>query len=83
MARRETTGLVLAAGGARGAYQAGVLAELLPVLAVDGATPEVITGTSVGALTGVLLAATAHETPQHQAETLLGHWSTTSRSDVL
>ncbi len=50
-------GVVLAGGGARGAYEIGALAELLPRLPQDE-RPRVIVGTSVGALNAAYLAAT-------------------------
>jgi NTE family protein len=66
-------GLVLAGGGARGAYELGVLRQLLPWLAarlkeepgwpddidVETWRPHIIVGTSVGALNAAFLAATA------------------------
>ncbi len=53
-------GLVLAGGGARGAYEVGVLSVLLPYLEARGERPGIIVGTSIGALNGAYLAATAH-----------------------
>ncbi len=53
------TGLVLTAGGARGAYQAGVLKRLgeIPALC-DGPSPfAVVTGASAGAINGTTIAA--------------------------
>lgn len=46
-------GLVLAGGGAKGAYQAGVLQYLCEV----GFEPHIIAGTSIGALNGAVLSA--------------------------
>ena len=43
--------LVLAGGGARGAYEAGVLSVLLPALPRDQ-RPNLIVGASVGAVNG-------------------------------
>ena len=57
---RGPVGLVLAGGGARGAYEAGALSVLLPVLEQRGQRPRVVVGTSVGALNAGFLAATAH-----------------------
>jgi NTE family protein len=58
---RPTVGLVLTGGGARSAYQVGVLlalAELLP----RGRNPfQVIVGTSAGAVAASVLAAEAHQ----------------------
>jgi NTE family protein len=56
----ERIGLVLAGGGARGAYEVGVLATLLPALEKRGQRPSVILGTSVGALNAAFAAANAH-----------------------
>ncbi|WP_125704446.1 patatin-like phospholipase family protein [Lacticaseibacillus daqingensis] len=44
-----TIAIVLGGGGARGAYQAGVLAALLEA----GVVPDLLLGTSIGALNGV------------------------------
>jgi NTE family protein len=51
--------LVLAGGGARGAYEAGVLSVILPALPEDE-RPNIIVGASVGAINGAYIAAT-HE----------------------
>jgi NTE family protein len=57
---REEVGLVLAGGGARGAYEVGALSELLPRLKPEE-RPRVIVGTSVGAVNAAYLAATADQ----------------------
>jgi NTE family protein len=49
--------LVLAGGGARGAYEAGVLSALLPALPANQ-RPNLIVGSSVGAVNGAYVAAT-------------------------
>jgi NTE family protein len=56
----ERIGLVLAGGGARGAYEAGALSVLMPALEERGQRPRVILGTSVGAINAVFAAANAH-----------------------
>src|SRR5690349_20988545 len=48
--------LVLAGGGARGAYEAGALSALLPALPPDQ-RPNLIVGSSVGAVNGAYVAA--------------------------
>lgn len=53
-------GLVLAGGGARGAYEVGALTVLLPYLEARGERPGIIVGTSIGALNAAYLAATAN-----------------------
>ena len=52
-------GLVLSGGGARGAYEVGVLSALAPVLEERGERPRVIVGTSAGALNAAYLGAGA------------------------
>jgi NTE family protein len=59
MARRSKVGLVLAGGGARGAYEIGALSVLLPALEERGERPTVVVGASVGAINAVYLAGTA------------------------
>jgi len=60
----ESIGLVLAGGGARGAYEIGALSVLLPWLE-EQERPDIIVGTSIGALNGAYLAAHAHEDLEH------------------
>src|SRR5665213_4281494 len=57
---RGPVALVLAGGGARGAYEAGALSVLLPLLEKRGERPRILIGTSVGALNVSFLAANAH-----------------------
>jgi NTE family protein len=64
---KEKVALVLAGGGARGAYEAGALSVLLPALEAQGLRPRIIVGTSVGALNGAYLAARAHEPAERVA----------------
>ena len=52
-ARNPQIGLVLAGGGAKGAYHAGALCYLAEI----GLQPQIIAGTSIGALNGAALAA--------------------------
>jgi len=59
--RRERVALVLAGGGARGAYEVGALAALAPALAARGESPDIVVGTSIGALNGAFFAARADE----------------------
>lgn len=60
------TALVLSGGGARGAYEAGVVSQLY----AQGETFDVICGTSIGAINGALIA------QRPSAETLRAIWST-------
>ncbi|MDA0166556.1 patatin-like phospholipase family protein [Solirubrobacter ginsenosidimutans] len=52
----QSIALVLAGGGARGAYEAGVLSVILPALP-EAERPNIIVGASVGAVNGAYLAA--------------------------
>jgi NTE family protein len=67
-------GLVLAGGGARGAYEAGVLSVLLPELARQGARPTVLVGTSAGAINATLFASLAHLPAEEAAAVALDRW---------
>ena len=58
--QRRSIALVLSGGGARGAYEAGVLSNLLPRMAALGLDFDILCATSVGALNACALAATAH-----------------------
>jgi len=55
--RKTTCGLVMTGGGARGAYQVGVLKAISEISATKTVTFPVITGVSVGALNAAGLAA--------------------------
>jgi NTE family protein len=72
------TALVLSGGGARGAYEAGVLAGVFDLLgstlAAHRAVFDVFTGTSVGAITAAHLAACA-DRGDHGIPDLLRHWT--------
>ncbi len=52
--------LVLAGGGARGAYEMGALSVLAPVLEERGERVEILVGTSIGGINAGYLAANAH-----------------------
>jgi NTE family protein len=74
---------VLSGGGARGAYEAGAMAVLLPYLTKRGERPGIVLGTSIGALNAGHLAATAH-LPMHESlDRLLKIWRDVQLSDVI
>ena len=84
-----STGIVLGGGGARGAYEAGVLAGIVDVLGPDCpcALFDVICGTSVGAINAAWLAAHA-DASGHDISGLVAKWTSLSldrhlRPDVL
>lgn len=68
-----STGIVLSGGGARGAYEAGVVAGLMEVLKPKRAPFDVLCGTSVGALNAAYLASYAHM-PDMNAPGLISQW---------
>lgn len=72
-----TTALVCSGGGARGAYEAGIikyLREELPVSVRRHVHFDVLCGTSVGAITSCFLAASA-DTPDDQGTILSSLWT--------
>jgi NTE family protein len=74
--RAALTGLVLSGGGARGAYEAGVIKYIrneLPPRTRTHARFEIICGTSVGAINTCFLAATSHQ-PDVQGRALGDVW---------
>jgi NTE family protein len=74
--------LVLAGGGARGAYEAGVLSVLLPALPVDQ-RPNVIVGSSVGAINGAYVAATLPDGGDPTLSSGRAIWGNLNWGDVL
>ncbi len=70
---RPSTGLVLSGGGARGAYEAGVVQGIMEVLRPTQPIFDVLTGTSVGALNAAYLAAHSHF-PDMSARGLSEQW---------
>jgi NTE family protein len=80
----ESIGLVLAGGGARGAYEVGALSTLLPWLEQrHGQRPDTIIGTSVGALNTAYLASHAQEQMTELIEHGCETWRQIRYRDVL
>jgi NTE family protein len=77
------TALVLAGGGARGAYEIGALSVLLPVLADRGERVSIFLGTSVGALNATWLAAHADLEVDALVAKALPIWPAISFREVL
>lgn len=79
----ERVALVLAGGGARGAYEAGALSVILPELDRRGERPTMYVGTSVGSLNAVALAAWQELPVAEAVERLLGVWLGIGKSQVI
>jgi len=73
---------VLAGGGARGAYEIGALSTLLGQLEEDE-RPQILVGTSVGAINAAYLAATADQSPTQQGDGGRDLWMKISYGRVL
>ncbi|SAI65684.1 lipid acyl hydrolase [Bordetella ansorpii] len=84
--RVRPTGLVLTGGGARAAYQVGVLAAVLEILDPDGRAGfvnpfPIICGTSAGAINAAALACRAH-TPHRAVARMRKLWESLQTSMV-
>ena len=76
---------MLAGGGSRGAYEAGIIQYLrvdLPRRLGRHVPIDIVTGTSVGAINAAFLAATMDD-PASQAHRLVGHWRSLRIEDML
>ena len=72
---KKKVGLVLPGGGARGAYQVGVLKAFLEITNTKSQSPfDIFSGTSAGAINGAFLASEAH-TFDHSVASLIDVWS--------
>jgi NTE family protein len=81
--KRGSVGVVLAGGGARGAYELGALSVLLPVLEQRGEQPRIFVGTSVGAINAASLAATSHLPAREAIAGELARWHEVDRGAVI
>jgi NTE family protein len=76
-------GLVLSGGGARGAYEAGVMSVLGPALAARGERPSIYIGTSVGAVNAAYMAASEHLPADEAGEGGLQRWREVSKGTII
>lgn len=82
-ARRSSVAVVLPGGGARGAYEIGAMAVLLPALVARGERVEIWSGTSVGAINATMFASLAHLSTQAQVDGALERWGEMRKQDVI
>lgn len=78
----DTVAVVLSGAAARGAFQAGALAEIIPALEDQGVRPTIWLGTSAGSINAALWAAALHRGSQAAAEAALEVWSNVSDDNV-
>jgi NTE family protein len=81
----SATGLILSGGGARGAYEVGVLSYLFgEFVRTTGRVPrvDIISGCSVGAVNGTFVASVAHE-PVRGVQRLVDLWYQLEFAQVL
>jgi NTE family protein len=83
MTEPERIGLVLAGGGARGAYEAGALSVLGPELERLGQRPSMFLGTSVGAINSAYCAASRHLGAEEAAAGGVEAWRAVARGRVV
>jgi NTE family protein len=75
--------LVMSGGGARGAYEVGVLSVLIPELERRGEKPSIVVGTSVGAFNAAFVAAHAHRPAAEALEDGIRYWKELVWTDSL
>jgi NTE family protein len=78
----DTVAVVLSGAGARGAFQAGALAALVPALEREGLRPTVWLGTSAGSINSALWGSLAHVDAGSAAEETVALWREMSHDDV-
>ena len=83
MPEHQTVGLVIAGAGARGAYEAGALAALLPRLEEREMRPSVLVGTSAGAINAAFLAAKLHLGAEQATRALLDFWGSLDKAALM
>ncbi len=82
MAEQETVAVVLSGAAARGAFQAGALAHLIPALEEQGLRPRIWLGTSAGAINAALWGSSLHLGAAAAAVEVSGVWSRMNDDDV-
>lgn len=78
----EKVAVVLSGAAARGAFQAGALAEIIPALEQQGLMPTIWLGTSAGSINAALWGENLHNGAAAAASEVLGVWLQMSDDDV-
>lgn len=79
---QPTVAVVLTGAAARGAFQAGALARIVPALEQQGMRPTIYLGTSAGAINAALWGSYAHLSADEAAVRLLDVWRRMDRRNV-
>ncbi len=83
MADRLTVAVVLTGAAARGAFQAGAVATIVPELERRGLTPTIYLGASAGAINAALWGSFAHLGSDRAGRRLVDVWRSMGRKDIL
>lgn len=79
----RTVAVVLTGAAARGAFQAGALAEIVPELESRDLTPRIYLGASAGAINAALWGSFAHLGSDRAGRRLVDVWRSMGRKDIL
>jgi NTE family protein len=82
MGARERVAVVLSGAVARGAFQAGALAAVVPALERQGLTPTIWLGTSAGGMNAVAWVSEAHRGAQAAADRVVNVWEHSDKGDI-
>lgn len=83
MADRPTVAVVLTGAAARGAFQAGALATIVPELEKRGLRPSIYLGASAGAINAALWGSFVHLGSDRAGRRLVDVWRSMGRKDIL
>ena len=70
----ERVAIVLSGAAARGAFQVGALSRMIPALLAEGHQPNIVFGTSVGAINAALWGSFSHLDADEATEEMLSTW---------